>query len=71
MSAGRVYDHVPRRFWVRVMFTTGSKVICRVEEPHTNDPELLWMSRMEEEEERSWDSDRERPLPAGEEELSF
>lgn len=30
-SAGRLYDQVPRRFYVRVCFTTFTKVICRVE----------------------------------------
>lgn len=30
-SAGRLYDRVPRRFYVRVCFTTFTKVICRVE----------------------------------------
>lgn len=36
MSAGRIYDHVPRKFMVQVMFITGSKVICRVLENHDN-----------------------------------
>ena len=31
MSAGRLYDRVGERFYVRVMFTTYSKIICRVE----------------------------------------
>lgn len=31
-SAGRIYDHVPDKFYVRVCFTTSTKVICRVEE---------------------------------------
>lgn len=31
MSAGRVYDKVEDKFYVRVMFTTQSKIICRVE----------------------------------------
>lgn len=30
-SAGRIYDRVPDRFYVRVCFTTCSKVICKVE----------------------------------------
>lgn len=30
-SAGRVYDQVPDRFYVRVCFTTCTKVICKVE----------------------------------------
>lgn len=31
MSAGRVYDKVEDKFYVRVMFITDSKVICHVE----------------------------------------
>ncbi|EKC73682.1 hypothetical protein LEA_06104, partial [human gut metagenome] len=31
-SAGRIYDKVEDKFFVRVMFTTQSKVICKVEE---------------------------------------
>lgn len=31
MSAGRIYDKVEGRFYVRVMFTTSSRIICRVE----------------------------------------
>lgn len=31
MSAGRIYDHVKKRFYARVMFTTFTKVICRIE----------------------------------------
>jgi len=38
MSAGRLYDQVGERFYVRVMFTTQSKIICRVENGH---PEQL------------------------------
>lgn len=30
-SASRIYDRVPKRFYVRVLFTTYTKVICRVE----------------------------------------
>lgn len=30
-SAGRIYDCVPGTFYVRVLFTTYTKVICRVE----------------------------------------
>lgn len=32
MSAGRVYDKVGKIFYVRVMFTTFTKVICRIED---------------------------------------
>lgn len=38
MSAGRVYDRVGKRFYARVLFTTSSKIICRVEE---GDPAAL------------------------------
>ncbi|MPN43703.1 hypothetical protein SDC9_191263 [bioreactor metagenome] len=31
MSAGRIYDLVKKRFYVRVMFTTCTKVICKIE----------------------------------------
>ncbi len=31
MSAGRVYDRVKKHFYVRVMFTTFTKIICRIE----------------------------------------
>lgn len=32
MSAGRIYDHVPKKFYVRVCFTTCTKIICKIEE---------------------------------------
>lgn len=32
MSAGRIYDKVEDTCYIRVMFTTQSKIICRVEE---------------------------------------
>lgn len=38
MSAGRVYDRVGKRFYARVLFTTSSKIICRIEE---GDPAAL------------------------------
>lgn len=31
MSSGRIYDKVEDMFYVRVMFTTQSKIICRIE----------------------------------------
>ncbi|MDO4732960.1 MAG: DNA-binding protein [Bacillota bacterium] len=31
MSAGRIYDSVGDRFFVRVMFSTGSIIICKLE----------------------------------------
>lgn len=43
MSAGRIYDSVCTAFYVRVMFTTCTKVICRVEdaEPSELKKEIL------------------------------
>lgn len=38
MSAGRIYDKVDDRFYVRVCFITQSKIICRVE---TGDSDAL------------------------------
>jgi len=42
MSAGRLYDRVEKRFYVRVLFTTFTKAICRVEdgEPEDLDREM-------------------------------
>lgn len=31
MSAGRIYDKVEDKFYIRVLFTTQSKIICRIE----------------------------------------
>ena len=31
-SAGRIYDKVEDKFYIRVMFTTQSKIICKVED---------------------------------------
>ncbi|MDD3261098.1 MAG: hypothetical protein PHU79_04180, partial [Oscillospiraceae bacterium] len=31
MSAGRLYDRVPKRFYVRVCFTSFTKIICKLE----------------------------------------
>ena len=35
-SASRIYDRVPKRFYIRVLFTTFTKVICRVERGDMN-----------------------------------
>lgn len=32
LSAGRIWEKVDRKFYVRVMFITSSKVICKVVE---------------------------------------
>ena len=53
-SAGRIYDHVDSCFYVRVMFTTYSKVICRVLPPSVKHPERLMMQQLEQ---RNGDND--------------
>ena len=42
-SAGRVYDQVSEKFYARILFTTSSKVICRLEngEADTLEKELF------------------------------
>ena len=47
MSAGRLYDQVAERFYVRVMFTTFTKIICRVEQGSMEelDREMLTQQR--------------------------
>ncbi|MGF6907674.1 HIRAN domain-containing protein [Fusobacterium sp. PH5-44] len=37
MSSGRIYDHVGNKFFARIMFTTYTKIICKIE-PYS--PEL-------------------------------
>ncbi len=32
VSAGRIYDKVEDKFYIRVLFTTQSKIICKIEE---------------------------------------
>lgn len=48
MSAGRVYDRVCSKFYIRVLFTTETKVICRVEdEREPNELRLELLSQLE------------------------
>ncbi len=53
MSAGRIYDRVKKYFYARVMFTTYSKVICKVEcgDPQEYDREIKGQVQMDEYEE--------------------
>lgn len=43
MSAGRIYDRVEKKFYVRALFTTPTIIICRVEdgEPSELKEEML------------------------------
>lgn len=66
MSAGRIYDQVSSKFYVRVMFITNSKIICRVEdsaEPSELKTELLsqlddeWDNDDDDDEDDDWDDE--------------
>lgn len=46
MSAGRIYDKVEDTFYIRVMFTTQSKVICRIENGDINELEKEIQSQL-------------------------
>lgn len=50
MSAGRIYDKVENKFYARVMFTTQSKIICRVEQGKDEDFEKEIAAQMIEKE---------------------
>ena len=32
MSAGRIYDMVKKRFYIRILFIAGKQIVCRIEE---------------------------------------
>ncbi|MDD3137742.1 MAG: HIRAN domain-containing protein [Lachnospiraceae bacterium] len=57
MSAGRLYDHVRKKFYARVMFTTASKIICRLEEykPELFEKELQIQMKQSNEDKEFWD----------------
>ncbi len=46
MSAGRLYDKVPKKFYIRVMFTTCTKVICKVEDGEPNELKIELLSKL-------------------------
>ncbi|MEA5010537.1 MAG: HIRAN domain-containing protein [Angelakisella sp.] len=58
MSAGRVYDRVPRRFYVRVCFITQTKIICRLESGNPKRWENELQHQMTQDED-DWDWDEE------------
>lgn len=47
MSAGRVYDKVSKKFYIRVLFTTNCHVVCRVEDGEPNDRKLELLSQLD------------------------
>lgn len=49
MSAGRIYDQVKKKFYVRVLFTTSSKIICKIEDAPAGELECQIMKQMKEE----------------------
>lgn len=55
MSAGRVYDKVPKKFYIRVMFTTTTKVICRVDEGEPFELKKELLAQLEDD----WDNDED------------
>lgn len=59
MSAGRVYDKVGKKFYVRVMFTTFTKIICRVEECDPAELKKEILTQLEDD----WDDDDENITP--------
>lgn len=53
MSAGRIYDKVEKKFYVRVLFTTFTKIICRIEDGEPSELKKEIMSQFEDD----WDDD--------------
>jgi hypothetical protein len=70
MSAGRIYDHVKKYFYVRVMFTTFTKVICKIEygNPEEFDREMKDAARKSFDDD--WDDEDER-IYSNEEDIQF
>jgi len=54
MSAGRIYDHLGNKFYVRVMFTSFTKIICKIEfaDPHVCEDEIK--EQMKDEDDDDW-----------------
>lgn len=50
ISAGRIYDKVEDKFYIRVMFTTQSKIICRIESGSEEDFEKVIQLQLTEKE---------------------
>ncbi len=57
MSAGRIFDHVRKKFYVRVMFTTSSKIICKLEEykPDLFEKEIQTQMKVSNDDKEFWD----------------
>ena len=48
MSAGRIYDSTDKSFFVRVMFITSSKIICKIETGLCEDIESEYLLQVKE-----------------------
>lgn len=59
MSAGRIYDKVGKRFYVRVLFTTFTKIICRIEEGDPSELKKEILTQFVDD----WDDDEDDILP--------
>ena len=55
MSSGRIYDKVGKRFYVRVLFTTFTKIICRVEDGDSAELKKEIMTQFDD----GWDDDED------------
>ncbi len=59
MSAGRIYDHVKKRFFARVMFTTFTKVICKIEFGSPDELEREFKAQMRGDEDDGWETEED------------
>ena len=66
MSAGRIYDKVGKRFYVRVLFTTFTKIICRVEDGDSTELKKEIMTQFDD----GWDDDEDEILSDEETDLA-
>lgn len=53
MSAGRAYDKVEKKFYARVLFTTFTKVICKIEDGEPSELKKEIMTQFSDD----WDDD--------------
>ena len=64
MSAGRIYDKVWKKFYVRVMFTTFTKIICRIEDGDPAELKKEILNQFDDD----WDDDDDECEPTDSEE---
>lgn len=64
MSAGRIYDHVKKQFYVRVLFTTFTKVICKIEFGCPEEFDRQLKQQMQDEDDADdWGYEEEEDMP--------